>query len=182
MKEISLRSAIFEGVHKFRAPPSFAKLNTGRLHNDFSMLPGYSGAMALVGDDGNYELAKFSIPHVQIPDLTLDQLWDCAKDHYGLTAAAAVSGIAGMPIPKSALGRGQFLGAGKNTNLISHYGLKFFPFAKVPVSANRAAKAAFGTTRVFGIIGRASPFVALGFAVFDVVSIGMCAIESKNGK
>jgi len=44
------------------------------------------------------------------------------------------------------------------------------------------AKATFGTVRVFGVIGRGIPFVAAGLAVFDLVSIGLCAYEVKNGR
>ena len=36
--------------------------------------------------------------------------------------------------------------------------------------------------RIFGIVGRALPFVAVGLAVFDVVSIGQCAYEARHGK
>lgn len=42
-------------------------------------------------------------------------------------------------------------------------------------------EATFGTVRVFGVIGRGIPFVAVGLAVFDLVSIGLCAYEAKNG-
>jgi hypothetical protein len=31
-------------------------------------------------------------------------------------------------------------------------------------------------------VGRAMPFVALGLAVYDVISIGMCAYEERHGK
>ncbi|WP_211452912.1 hypothetical protein [Collimonas antrihumi] len=182
MKETSLRAAIFEGVHTLNIPPSFSKLNTGRLSNDFSMLTGYSGAMALVNDDGSYDLIKTPIPDVQIPDMTIDDLWSCAKDHYGITALATLSGAAGIPISK--LKRGYFVshGSSKTTNVISHYGYKFFPRAFVPSSMAKSARALFGTKRVFGIVGRSMPFVAVGFAVYDVVSIGMCALEARDGK
>ncbi len=75
-------------------------------------------------------------------------------------------------------------GSSKYTNLASHFGLKFFPMTKLPHGsiAARVAKSTFGTIRVFGIVGRALPFVAVGLAVFDAVSIGMCAYEARNGK
>lgn len=62
--------------------------------------------------------------------------------------------------------------------------LKFFSMTKLPHGsvAARVAKSTFGTIRVFGIVGRALPFVAVGLAVFDAVSIGMCAYEARNGK
>ncbi|WP_394754190.1 hypothetical protein, partial [Crenothrix sp.] len=82
------------------------------------------------------------------------------------------------------LGRPHALGSSKYTNLISHYGLKFFPMARLPhgSAAARVAKGTFGTIRVFGIVGRALPFVAVGLAVYDAISIGMCAYEERNGK
>lgn len=48
--------------------------------------------------------------------------------------------------------------------------------------AARVAKKAFGTIRVFGIVGRTLPFVAMGLAVHDVISIGMCAYEERIRK
>jgi len=49
-------------------------------------------------------------------------------------------------------------------------------------AAARVAKSAFGTIRVFGIIGRALPFVAVGLAVYDATSIGVCAYEERSRK
>lgn len=56
--------------------------------------------------------------------------------------------------------------------------------AKLPhgSAAAHVAKSTFGTIRVFGIVGRALPFFAVGLAVFDAVSIGMCAYEARDGK
>ena len=73
-------------------------------------------------------------------------------------------------------------GASQYTNLSSHMGLKFFPRTNLrsgSVSAT-AAKKVFGTTRVFGIIGRALPFAAVGLAVFDAISIGQCVYKKNN--
>ena len=49
-------------------------------------------------------------------------------------------------------------------------------------TAARVAKSTFGTIRIFGIVGRTVPFVAIGLAVYDAISIGMCAYEERNGK
>lgn len=43
----------------------------------------------------------------------------------------------------------------------------------------RVANKVFGTARVFGIIGRALPFAAVGLAVFDVISIGQCVYNKR---
>lgn len=75
------------------------------------------------------------------------------------------------------------LAVSKTTNLASLIGMRFFPrtLIRQPTMA-RMAKATFGTVRVFGIIGRGIPFVAVGLAVFDLVSIGKCAYEVRNGR
>ena len=182
MKECTIDAAIFEGVQKINNRSLTNNLHTGRLANDFSSLEGYSGAIAMLGDDGQYQLTKISRPDVKIPDLSLDQLWDCAKDHYGLAAISVSAGIGGMPVPKSMLGYRPLLRSSENTNLVSHFGHKFFPMAKVPTNFRKSAKATFGSVRIFGVIGRALPFVAVGFAIYDVVSIGMCALEARDGK
>src|SRR5450830_1817799 len=70
------------------------------------------------------------------------------------------------------------------TNRISNFGTTYYPgyILKNGTPAAKFSKAIFGTTRVFGIIGRASPLTAIGFAVFDIVSIGMCILEERNGR
>ncbi len=61
--------------------------------------------------------------------------------------------------------------------------MRFFPrkLIRQPTAA-RLAKATCGTVRVFGIIGRGIPFVAVGLAIFDLISIGKCAYEARNGR
>lgn len=107
----------------------------------------------------------------------MDDLWDCTKEHYGLTASAGIIGAASIPVKKIKIGYG-FVppGASQYTNISSHIGVKFFPRAVLrsgSVSA-KVAKSTFGTIRVFGIIGRALPFAAVGLAVYDIISIGQC--------
>ena len=117
------------------------------------------------------------------PDTTFETLWSCTKDHYGLTVATALTAAAGIPISKVAVGTWVHAGSSKTTNLASLIGMRFFPrtLIRQPTVA-RMAKATFGTVRVFGVIGRGIPFVAAGLAVFDLVSIGLCAYEVKNGR
>lgn len=118
-----------------------------------------------------------------VPDTTVDDLWKCTQQHYGLTAATALTGAAGIPISKIAVGTWVHVGSSKTTNLASLIGMRFFPrtLIRQPTMA-RMAKATFGTVRVFGIIGRGIPFVAVGLAVFDLISIGKCAYEARNGR
>lgn len=130
-----------------------------------------------------YEIVKASSSSVTLPDTTLDDLWACTQEHYGLTTAVVFTGVAGIPINKTALGAWVHSGSSTTTNLTSYIGWKFFPRALIrQPTAARMAKAIFGTVRVFGIIGRGIPFVAAGLAVFDLVSIGLCAYEARNGK
>ncbi|WP_339476454.1 MULTISPECIES: hypothetical protein [unclassified Pseudomonas] len=131
----------------------------------------------------NYEVFESFSTVQRTPDTTIENLWKCTQDHYGLTAATALTAAAGIPISKVSVGAWTHVGASKTTNLASYIGWRFFPrtLIRQPAAA-RVAKATFGTVRVFGIIGRGIPFVAAGLAVFDLVSIGLCAYEAKNGK
>jgi len=128
-----------------------------------------------------FEIVKYSSSVADIKDdgITVDELWDCTKEHYGLTAAAGIVGATSIPIKKIKLGYRVAPGSSKYTNLSSHIGVKFFPRAILRSGSTSAkvAKATFGTIRVFGIIGRALPFAAIGLAVYDVISIGQCVYK-----
>lgn len=130
-----------------------------------------------------YQLLKPIHADSSVPNTTFDELWKCTQQHYGLTAATIFTGAAGIPISKIAVGTWVHVGSSKTTNLASLIGMRFFPrtLIRQPTVA-RMAKATFGTVRVFGIIGRGIPFVAAGLAVFDLISIGKCAYEARNGR
>jgi len=117
-----------------------------------------------------------SVADIKDDGVTVDDLWNCTKEHYELTAATGIIGVASIPIKKMKLGHKVYGSASEYTNLTSHYGHKFFPRARLRSGSASAkvAKSTFGTIRVFGIIGRALPFAAIGLAVFDVISIGQC--------
>lgn len=154
------------------------------------MSSGTSGVLALPSANGQkinrqgYDLVKLSAPDAPSLEITVDDFWACAKDHYGLTAVTAMAGVGGVPISKLRLGHPIHPRSSKYTNLISHYGHKFFPMATLShgSTAARVAKNTFGTIRIFGIVGRALPFVTVGLAVYDVISIGMCVYEERNRK
>ncbi|WP_458723547.1 hypothetical protein [Pseudomonas brenneri] len=131
----------------------------------------------------SYKLLKPIHADSAVPNTTVDELWKYTQQHYGLTLATALTGAAGIPISKIAVGTWVHVGSSKTTNLASLIGMRFFPrtLIRQPTLAGMA-KATFGTVRVFGIIGRGIPFVAAGLAVFDLISIGKCAYEAKNGK
>ena len=136
-----------------------------------------------ISSGGSYQLLKPIHADSQVPNTTIENLWKCTQEHYGLTAATVITASAGIPISKIAVGTWVHVGSSRTTNLASLIGMRFFPrtLIRQPTMA-RMAKATFGTVRVFGIIGRGIPFVAAGLAVFDLISIGKCAYEARNGR
>ena len=188
MNEMHLGHAVQLGIKKINRRGIAFVPNMGRLLADFNMSPGTSGVIALAPERANhkgYDLVRLSKPDdVPSLDITVDDLWVCVQEHYGLTAAAVAAGVGGIPVSKIRLGYEVHPGSSKYTNLTSHYGHKFFPMATLPhrSTAARVAKSTLGTIRVFGIVGRVLPFVAMGLAVYDAISIGICAYEERNGK
>ena len=188
MNEMDLGYAIQFGIKKINRDGTAFTPDMGRLFADFSMSDGTSGIVALTPERANhkgYDLVRLPEPDdVPSLDITVDDLWACAQEHYGLTAAAVFAGMGSVPVSKILLGHPVIGNASKYTNLASHYGLKFFPMARLPhrSAAARVAKSTLNTIRVFGIVGRVLPFAAVGLAVYDAISIGMCAYEERNGK
>lgn len=142
------------------------------------ILPSQSWKSDIIG----HEIIKGMRTSTTAPDTTFDTLWRCTQEHYGLTTATALTTAAGIPISKTAIGAWVHAGSSRTTNISSLIGMRFFPrtLIRQPTVA-RFAKATFGTVRVFGVVGRGMPFVAVGLAVFDLVSIGLCAYEAKSG-
>lgn len=106
----------------------------------------------------------------------LQSVGNCFAEHYGITAAAASAGALGLPIPKAWLGASRGLaGASETTSVAGAVGYTLFG-ANEP----RIAARILGTTRVFGIIGRAAPIVSAGLFAWDAVSIGYCAYQGRN--
>ena len=132
-----------------------------------------------------YEIVHHRSPPIEIVDksITVADLWDCTKQHYGLTVATGFSAAGAIPIKKSMLGHYVHPGSSQYTNIVSHMGTKFFPRARLKNGSTsaRIAKSTFGTIRIFGIVGRALPFAAVGLAVFDIISIGQCMYQKKAG-
>lgn len=190
MTSLPLSHAIYLGLHEINRGGTCFNPDIASLNADLSNSIGRSGIIAFVpegrlgGNHPGYDLAELSPPDVSDIDTTMNDIWECAKEHYGLTTATLVTGAGGIPISKLRLGHKVYPGSSKYTNLISHFGLKFFPMTTLPHSsmAARVAKNAFGTIRVFGIVGRALPFAAAGLAVIDAISIGACAYEARHGR
>ncbi len=187
MRETGICNAIYTGLMDFRTCGTSFNPNIGALMGGLHRTTHYGGTIILPSSNSNgFEIVKYSASEADIKDdgVTVDDLWECTKEHYGLTAATGLLATASIPIKKIKLGHKIAPGSSKYTNLSSHIGWKFFPRATLrsgSVSAN-VAKRTFGTIRVFGIIGRALPFAAVGFAVFDVISIGQCVLKNNYGR
>ncbi len=94
----------------------------------------------------------------------------CVAAQYGLGALVTRGTVvaAMTPISKSLMGVPILPGASRFTNPISALG--FY----LPSLDARIGMRILGTTRIFGIAGRAVPFVGEAFLAYDVVSIGIC--------
>jgi hypothetical protein len=190
MEEMDLSKAVFREFHGLkRKGVDLRSSNLVTFNLQSSMMTSCSATLILPsqswvnGASGLEVISGFRTANVSPPDTTVEALWNCTKEHYGLTAAAAIVSTAGIPINKTAVGTWVHTGSSKTTNIASLVGMRFFPrtLIRQPTVA-RMAKATFGTVRVFGVIGRGIPFVAAGLAVFDLVSIGLCAYEARNGR
>lgn len=186
MKETAnMCGAIFTGIRELGICGTEFNPDIGSLAWELMISKQYGGIIFLPSSNKKgFETVKYLATESDIKDngITVDDLWECTKEHYGLTAVTGLFATASIPINKIKLGHIVYPGASKYTNLSSHIGLKFFPRTNLrsgSVSAN-VAKRVFGTTRVFGIIGRALPFAAVGLAVFDAVSIGQCVYKKNN--
>ena len=188
MRESDLHTAIMQSQFELQLNGiSFGSTSSMAFHMGSTMtscpavmvLPNAPG----LSNGANYQLLKPIHVDSTAPSTTAEDPWRCTQEHYGLTAATVISSAAGIPISKIAVGTWVHVGSSKTTNLASLIGMRFFPrtLIRQPTMA-RMAKATFGTVRVFGIIGRGIPFVAAGLAVFDLVSIGKCAYEARNGR
>jgi hypothetical protein len=190
MTSLPLSHAIHLGLHEINRGGTYFNPDIASLYADLSYATGSGGVIAITpenlqsGDRPGYDLAELSPPDVSNIDATIHDIWECAKEHYGLTAVTLLTGAGGIPVSKLHLGHKVYPGSSKYTNLVSHFGLKFFPMTTLPHDsmAAKIAKKAFGTIRVFGIVGRALPFAAAGLAVIDAISIGACAYEARRGR
>jgi hypothetical protein len=110
------------------------------------------------------------------PNSLLQCLASCAADQYGLTSLLVRGGVglAATPIPKSLIGVPTLPGSSKFTNPLSYIGfLNPSLDVRLPVRI-------LGTTRLFGIAGRAVPFIGEGLLLYDAASIGICTIGCNN--
>ncbi len=184
MRETSAYGAIYTGIRDLNFCGANFNPDVSSLAWELLISKQYGGIIILPSNnEKGFEIVKYSSSVSDIKDdgITVDDLWSCTKEHYGLTAATGIIGAASIPIKKMKLGHKVHGSASEYTNLTSHYGHKFFPRARLRSgsASARVAKSTFGTIRVFGIIGRALPFSAIGLAVFDVISIGQCVYKKQ---
>jgi hypothetical protein len=98
----------------------------------------------------------------------------CAGDHYGLTALAGGAGALGLPVAKSWLGLAPgFAGASENTSVAGAIGFKLFGAAEPRIGVRL-----LGTTRLFGVIGRAAPGISAALFAYDAATIGYCTYQA----
>jgi len=185
MRETGIYEAIHTGVMDLKSCGTFFCPDVGFLARELLHSEHYGGTIILPSNNrSGFEAVKYLASDFDIKDkgVTVDDLWECTKEHYGLTAATGLFTTASIPIQKIKLGHKIAFGSSKYTNISSHIGLKFFPRTNLRSGSMPAnvAKRMFGTTRVFGIIGRALPFAAIGLAVFDAISIGQCVYKKNN--
>lgn len=187
MQETDLLSSIFS-VSAELSQHGLDIGNPGEAHFKLqsSMLTSCPGTLVLptwANGKPAYEVMMAMGARPSVPDTTFETLWSCTREYYGLTSAALLTGLAGIPISKTAVGVWVHKGSSRTTNITSLIGMRFFPRTLIrQPKAAKLAKATFGTVRVFGVIGRAMPYAAAGMAVFDLVSIGKCAYEAQHGK
>lgn len=188
MQEVNAFSAVRQGLWDYNRMNRFNKIecSIGLLAMDIERAKHRGASIILPANNSKgYEIVQHHTPPIEIRDnsVTVEDLWDCTKQHYGLTIATGFSSVGAIPIKKSMLGHYVHPGSSKYTNIVSHMGTKFFPRAKLKHGSTsaRIAKSAFGTVRIFGIVGRALPFAAVGLAVFDIISIGQCVYQKKAG-
>lgn len=182
MRETSVYDAVYTGIRELNFCGADFNPNVSSLAWEILISKRYGETIIFPSSNNDgFEIIKNSSSVADINDdgVTVDDLWDCTKEHYGLTAATGVIGAASIPIKKIKLGYRVARNSSKYTNLSSHIGVKFFPRAVLRSGSTsaKAAKATFGTIRVFGIIGRALPFAAIGLAVYDIISIGQCVYK-----
>lgn len=185
MATMSYNEAVEYGLHEMNKGKSknerFEPSNKSRLILDIGSDNGSAGVIIIPvkGKKGEYEVMTLHSNNLPPDDgLTFEDVWSCTAEHYGLTGATFAVSAAGFPLEKSLFGQKRVLGAGSKTNLISFVGHKFYPRLYLPKGViTKTANKLFKTARVFGVIGRASPYGAVAMGVIDAGLIGKCVYD-----
>ncbi len=180
MEEVPLHEALIAGYGVGRRRGFWFSPSYPSMINALTRAERNAGTLILPSGKTNHKLIHIDVHRIQNPKIetesTAEELWKCVKEHYGITTAAAFLALGGIPIPKPWLGHFVLPGSSGFTNLISDFGVRFFPLRKLKTGTQlaRGANAVFGTTRVFGILGRANAVGFIGFAIFDVITLAVC--------
>lgn len=81
----------------------------------------------------NYQMLRAIHADPRIPNTTIEDLWKCTQEHYGLTAATLITGAAGIPISKISVGAWVHVGSSKNDQPD-----KLYRYAILPSDADQA--------------------------------------------
>lgn len=94
-----------------------------------------------------------------------------------MTAGTAAAGVAGAPVvPKAALKVGRGLaGASDKTAVSGALGWLLFGRAEPKIGVS-----ILGTSRIFGLVGRASSYISAAFTVADIGTIASCVKKAGN--
>ncbi len=182
MEEMSLDKALFAGEMALRKEGLSFSPDKPKLAHELFQTRGKAGTLILPSGRTDYNLINFNAPPEKQSNSTAEELWKCVEEHYGLTAMTAASSAGAIPLSKIWLGYPVYGTSSRFTNPISHLGHQFYPKAILASGspAARTAKAIFGTKRIFGILGRANIPIAIGFAIFDVISIAKCLNKKED--
>jgi hypothetical protein len=109
MQESDLHTAIMRSQFELqRNGIDFGSTSSMAFHlgNTMTSCP---AVMVLPGSPGwshgaRYQLLKPVHAEASAPNTTLDDLCKCTQQHYGLTAATVITGAAGIPLSKIAVG------------------------------------------------------------------------------
>ena len=103
MRETSIYSAIYTGIRELNFCGTDFNPNISSLAWELLISKRYGGTIILPSSNKDgFEIVKNSSSVADIKDdgVTVDDLWDCTKEHYGLTAITGVIGAAIIPIKK----------------------------------------------------------------------------------
>jgi len=177
MDKVPLPQAILSGYHAARLQGSWFSPTLPSLLHKLTGTEKTAGTIILPdGADNDYKLVNIPAHRVPKTESTAEELWKCVKKHYGLNAATAFLSAGAIPIYKPWLNYPVIGNASRFTVLASHIGVQFFPgkLLRMGTPVARGAKAAFGSIRVFGILGRANVVGFIGFAIFDIITLAAC--------
>ncbi|HKS82800.1 MAG TPA: RHS repeat-associated core domain-containing protein [Candidatus Acidoferrales bacterium] len=144
------------------------------MYYGFSSTPICSGTQNTGGGPGLQEEIKPYMPAKFTAPPLFQRIVACTEKNLGLTVGAASAAALGAPVPKSALGVGQgFAWASEYTSVSGAVGFSLFGAAEPKIGLS-----ILGTTRVFGIVGRASPYVAAALGASAVARIASCVKDA----